>query len=214
MKAKLIVLLLILTAFRQPILAQRVLRFGLSGGLNDNLIHATYLGPNSESKGLWDYAGGISLEHRLTSTFTLTYDLLYSRQGGAELITSKIGYGSEKLISKLSYLTLPAMVRYQFGGGRVFISGGPQIGYFLKAKWYAASFGEGSSKSWDLSSFHRLDAGLTAGLGYHLGRHFVIESRYYHGLNPINKPNPQTHTYHENHKIYNRTWASNLVLYF
>ncbi|AKD56787.1 porin family protein [Spirosoma radiotolerans] len=214
MKAKLIVLLLVLTGLKEPILAQSALRLGLSGGLNGNLIHANYLGPNSESKGLWDYTGGISLEHRLTPSFTVTYNLLYSRQGGIELITSKLGLGSDQMISKLSYLTLPAMLRYQFGVRRVFISGGPQIGYFLKAEWYAARFGEGSAERWNLSSMHRFDAGLTAGIGYRLGRHFVIESRYYYGLNPINKPDNQTHTYYNDYKEFNRTWASNLVYYF
>jgi hypothetical protein len=175
------------------------------------MIHATYLGPNSESKPLWDYTGGVSLEHRLTSTLTVSYELLYSRQGGVELITSKIGYGSSKMVTKFSYLTLPVMVRYNIGGGRVFISGGPQIGYFLKAKWYSGDF-EGSAESWDLSTMHRLDAGLTAGLGFRLGKHFVVESRYYYGLNPVNKPDPQTHTYYN--KLHNRTWASKLIYYF
>lgn len=208
MKGKLIVLLLILTAFKQPIVAQPRLRFGLLGGLNGNLIHATYLGPNSESKPRWDYTTGVSVDHRLTSSLTLSYNVLYSRQGGAELITSKIGYGSTKMMTEFSYLTLPVMVRYNLGGGRFFISGGPQIGYLLKAKWYAAGF-EGSAQSWDLAYMRRFDVGLTGGLGYRLGRHVVLESRYYYGLNPFNETDPQT-----NYKEYNRTWASNLVYYF
>ncbi len=209
MKGKLIVLLLILTAFKQPVLAQSALRFGLSGGLNGNLIHTNHLGPNSESKGLWDYTGGISLEHRLTSSLTLSYNLLYSRQGGVELITSKLpGYGSTKMITEFCYLTLPVMVRYNLGGGRFFMSGGPQFGYLLKAKWYAAGF-EGSAQSWDLAYMRRFDVGLTSGLGYRLGKHVVLESRYYYGLNPFNESDPQT-----NYKEYNRTWASNLVYYF
>ncbi|AUD04111.1 porin family protein [Spirosoma pollinicola] len=208
MKGKLIVLLLILTAFKQPIVAQPRLRFGLLGGLNGNLIHATYLGPNSESKPRWDYTTGVSVDHWLTSSLTLGYNLLYSRQGGAELITSKIGYGSTKMMTEFSYLTLPVMVRYHLGGGRFFISGGPQIGYLLKAKWYAAGF-ESSAQSWDLAYMRRFDVGLTGGLGYRLGRHVVLESRYYYGLNPFNETDPQT-----NYKEYNRTWASNLVYYF
>jgi hypothetical protein len=208
MKAKLFILLMILTAVKQPLVAQPRLRFGITGGINQNLIHATYWGPNSEPKPIWDYTAGISLEHRLTPSLTLTYNLLYSRQGGAELITSKIGYGSSKMITKFSYLTLPVMVRYNVGGGRFFISGGTQIGYFLKAKWYAAGF-ERSAENWDLAYMRRLDAGLTGGLGYRMGKHVVIESRYYYGLNPFNKTDPQL-----NYKEYNRTWTSNLAYYF
>lgn len=208
MRAKLIGLLVFVIALRQPIVAQSRLRFGIMGGINENLIHATYWGPNSEAKPIWDYTAGVSLEHRLTSSLTLTYNLLYSRQGGAELITSKIGYGSTKMITKFSYLTLPVMVRYNVGGGRFFISGGPQIGYFLKAKWYAAGL-EGSAENWDLAYMRRLDAGLTGGLGYRIGRHVVLESRYYYGLNHFNETDPQT-----NYKEYNRTWTSNLVYYF
>ena len=209
MKAKWIVLLVLIIALKQSIVAQSRLLFGITGGVNQNLIHATYWGPNSESKLIWDYTAGVSLEQRLTSSLTVTYNLLYSHQGGAELITSKLpGYGSSKMITKFSYLTLPVMVRYHVGGGRFFLSGGPQIGYLLKAKWYAAGF-EGSAENWDLADRHRLDVGLTGGLGYRIGKHVVIESRYYYGLPHFNETDPQI-----NYKEYNRTWASNLAYYF
>ncbi|MVM32300.1 outer membrane beta-barrel protein [Spirosoma sp. HMF4905] len=213
MKAKLIVLFLALTAFNLPGLAQTSFRIGLTAGANDDLIHFSWMPSINKSTTLWRYNAGVSFGHRLTPSLSVAYDLLYSRQGGVDIETSVLGYGSHQTIYKVDYLSLPIMVRYHPGGRRVFMAGGPQFGYLLAAKSVDPTFSETSV--WDLQYCYRLDVGLMAGLGYRLGKHLVLSSRYYYGMKPIQKPDPSTGVYSDAaQKLYNRIWSSNLTYYF
>lgn len=100
------------------------------------------------------------------------------------------------------YVQVPLMARLGWGrerkGFQVFFQAGPQFGYFLnettKSNFTLNNANLASRTSYivaqdTMAVEHRVDYGITAGLGLefshpHLG-HFLLEGRYYYGLGNI-----------------------------
>ncbi|GAB3953276.1 hypothetical protein GCM10028805_36650 [Spirosoma harenae] len=215
MKAILVWGVLTVVATLQVVQAQSAFRLGVTGGANQSLINYSQVADYHKLQPIWGYNAGISFEHRLSSTLRVGYDLLYSQQGGTEVATNPRDNRNYELIMKIDYLSLPLMVRYQIAGGRFLIAGGPQLGYLLQERTIDPQLGEIAGYRWNLDYFHRVDLGLTGGLGYQIGKHLLFSTRYTTSLRPINGPYPQSSTYSEYaNKIYNRVWSTNLTYYF
>ncbi|GAB3223718.1 hypothetical protein GCM10027423_59040 [Spirosoma arcticum] len=117
----------------------------------------------------------------------------------------------------LDYLALPIMLRIRPKGERVFLEVGGQLGYLLDDKFY---FKSTPNQVVPIQHTQPVDAGLTGGVGYRLGKHFVVDARYYYGMKPILTDfavvNPQTggSTLYVIENWYNRVYLLNLSYYF
>lgn len=164
---------------------------------------------------LWQYNAGIALEQRFSPHIALSYQLLYSKQGSSTPVSGS--GGNDKVINQFDYISLPVMLRLNRGASKFFLEVGGQGGYLLEGKGY---FGSSKNQASTYHYVHRLDFGLTGGVGYKLSNHFVVDARYYYGLNPIladhTEPNPQTGipTFYRVVKWYNRVSSLNLSYYF
>lgn len=185
-------------------------KFGVTSGLNASQIKAF-----DRSDLLWQYNAGLTLEQKISPGISLSYQLLYTKQGSSNSVTGLSG--SDKIINELNYLNVPIMLRLNRGSKRFFLEVGGQVGYLLDGKGYFKSSKDQFSP---FHHTHKVDFGLTGGIGYRMGNHFVIDSRYYHGLNTIlsdyTAPDPATGTptFYRVSRWYNRTYSLNLSYYF
>jgi Outer membrane protein beta-barrel domain len=191
-------------------------RLGLIGGVNAGLIK-NQAGYQSI---LWRYNAGITVEQRFSPAIGLIYQLIYSKQG--ETVNSRgynayTGKTTDKQVIGFDYMALPVMLRVRPKGERAFLEAGGQIGYLIHKSFYLASQ---PNQVIPIQHTQPIDVGLTGGIGYRLGKHVVVDGRYYYGMKPLREnytaPDPQTgiSTYYRVEKWYNRVWSLNLSYYF
>ncbi|WP_461151975.1 porin family protein [Spirosoma pulveris] len=200
-----------LVTYGQPNITYQV---GLTSGLNAALIKNN----TGLQKSRWTYNVGASLEQRFSPAVALVYQLLYSRQG--ETVDLKYG-GTGPVVGHqfitFDYVTLPIMLRIRPKAERVFLELGGQVGRLVN-NYIRITDPINQEKKFDHT--HPWDAGFTGGLGYRIGQHLVIDSRYYHGLKPIladfTSVNPQTGVPMLNRQDtwYNRVYSLNCSYYF
>ncbi len=189
-------------------------RFGISSGLNATQIQRS-LTPTDLT---WQYNAGGVLEQKFSPVIAIAYEILYSRQGSSLSTTNALIGGTDRYIIAFDYASIPVILRFRPKGERAFVELGGQIGYLLNAKSYYASNKEKTLVSY--AHTNKVDAGLTGGIGYRFGNHFVVDLRYFYGMNPIlanySAPDPQTSitTYYKVEKWYNRVSSLNIAYYF
>lgn len=185
-------------------------KFGLTGGVN-----AAQLQQIVRSHILWRYNTGVTVEQNISPGISVAYQLLYSQQGSSTP-TSGI-QGNDRIINTFNYISLPVTVRVSPKTNSLFFAVGVQGGYLLDGKGY---FSSSINQATVFRNTHKIDAGPTGGIGYRLSNHWVMETRYYHGLRPIlsdfTAADPQTgiSTLYRSPKWYNRVWSLNLSYYF
>ena len=188
-------------------------RLGVTGGLNVGQV-ATPDAKNTSDL-LWRYNGGLCLEQRFSPTIALIYQLQYVRQG-SNTLTNTIG-GPPISKTEYIYATLPVLLRYQPRAQRGFVEIGGQVGYFLDGTIYFVYM---PNKALSHQYVANLDAGLTGGVGYNLGKHLVLDGRYYYSLRKINpdfvSTDPTTGQTNTIHTVpqFHRVWSLNLSYYF
>ncbi len=150
---------------------------------------STVKGPDaSDNKSLLGFHAGVSLPLvNLSEQLGLRGELVYSQQG------AKSGYGegsySSETKSRLNYLNLPILARYQTKSG-FFAEAGLQPGLLLSAKVKRASSGmygggeETTDIKKDLNSF---DLGVPIGAGYVFKKKIGVSARVAPGLLNVNK---------------------------
>ena len=185
---------------------QNITRYGVTGGLNlsrvKNSINLT--GP------LWSYRVGLALERDFSEKLSLTGELVYSRQGGS---VSDVFSG--KYITNFDYLAVPLIARYRPSGKNFFIQAGGRIGFLVHNK---EVYTHNNSEA-RLDHLRSLDAGILGGIGYRLGRHFVVDARYYYGLTTMFKdhwvldPVTLEPIFLATPKSFHRVWSLNLTVY-
>ncbi|MCU0371245.1 MAG: PorT family protein [Bacteroidales bacterium] len=174
-------------------------KFGLDGGFNFSNMTGT-----EGAKFLENFNLGLYFDIQLkenSNWFLHTGALLKSDMGatGIELYSLDESYLDSSFIGgsierTLKYINIPALVRYRFTN-HFFIELGPMLGVLTKA---TDEFYNIVQKDEDLSllikvtdQYKWFDAGLQAGLGYHLlkgtGVNFGV--RYYQGLMDVKKDN-------------------------
>jgi hypothetical protein len=130
-------------------------------------------------------AGGGFVVLPVSRPFAVQIEALRSPKG-AKVGSNDVG-GTTSLL--LDYFDVPVLVRVSAPGPRGFhVFGGPYMGTRLSAKseykQLVNSMNSGSHQ--DISdSVKRVDLGVVAGGGMHLGRHGVIDGRYAWGLRNI-----------------------------
>lgn len=167
------------------------IEFGILGGLNFSSISGL-----EGSKPIMKPNLGIYFDFRMrnpslyihTGFFPLstmgTGNLAVYSTNNANLDEAFVG-GSVKKV--FNYFSLPLFVKYKFENF-IYLEGGPQLGLMYNAtdKFSNKVFNSDDVKFFKdvRDQYHKLDAGLTVGLGYRLqrGNGINISARYYWGL--------------------------------
>ncbi len=168
-------------------------QFGFTAGLNAATISGGTSASTDSRSNRYDFVGGFTMNYAFNEMFGLQPELLYSRQGMK--ITSS---GAEGTI-KISYITVPVLVRFALTDGKDAARPALFIGPYLAMKaGCSASFQAGTiSQSGDCASttvdvpVKSIDFGAAIGGEVMLGSLGVF-ARYGAGLTSIDdtKPNP------------------------
>ena len=146
--------------------------FGIKGGFNAAFVE-TDSGFKTESRN--GFHIGIYGENRLSDTFAIQPELMYSQQGFTET------NGSGEREQKLDYINLPIMLKAYLVPG-LYIEAGPQIGLAINDKEEFRNFLGESSVTRDPESF---DYGVGLGAGFKLVNGASIGVRYNIGLGDL-----------------------------
>jgi hypothetical protein len=174
------------------------IEFGLTGGFNRNHIFGM-----PDAKGANNFNLGFYFDFKLKKEkrwFLYTGVLVKSTMGATidvyslddpTLDTVFVGGSVER---KINYFNVPVSIKYRFD--RIFLLGGFQFGLRSKAsdifKDSYNSKDDVTYKQLTKDNYKRLDAGLTAGLGYKFkyGIRMNLGLRYYYGLVDIFREGP------------------------
>jgi Outer membrane protein beta-barrel domain len=159
-----------------PALAQG-LGWGVKGGVNFATQRSDQDQDDDVSIGYRiGIVGGAFFTWPMGDRFAFQPEVLYSEQGST---VDELGV---KAKTKVDYLQVPVLVRYRVSRS-VFVTGGPSMGFKLRAK-ASAEFGDSSSQV-DISEFvEDFDLGIAVGGGMEFGR-YAVEGRYTFGLSNI-----------------------------
>lgn len=176
-------------------------KFGAKAALNI----ANLTGDLEDNSSLIGFQVGAFAEFKFSEKFSFQPELLYSTQGAktsysedysqelrgqsfakAVVDTSSNNYSENYSNTyKLSYLTIPLMLKY-YATPKFNVEVGPQIAFLLSAKddySYENSEGDAESGSEDMKEFtSALDFSLNFGLGYDITENIVAGLRYNLGL--------------------------------
>ncbi len=186
--------------------------FGIDGGLTLSTLQGALGAENRSGLNLgfyfdvktknpaWVLSTGLMLRGPMGATGLPVYSLNNSTLDGA--------FKNGNVSTKLSYLFLPAAMKYTFQN-RFFLKGGIQLGLLTRAKdQFLNTIADEDDLTYTLNrkgDFHPVDAGMIAGIGYRLqkGHGMNLGINYYHGLIDavINDNTPNQ---------YNRAWYFNL----
>lgn len=167
MKKLLIIPLIVLSS---TLFAQKF-QFGLKGGLNVSNFTRTSFN-NVDNKAIVGLHGGALLSLLLGDHFAIQPEALISTQGAK--LASDVGFDDGNY--KLTYLTIPVMLKGRFNGG-FYLETGPQFGFKLKENIPGANNTENFAKN--------ADFGWGAGLGFHGKSGLGIGGRYILGLSKV-----------------------------
>lgn len=163
MKKLLVSAILLATGF---VNAQDI-KFGAKLGLNI----ANISGDIEDNKALFGANLGGFAEITLSDKLAFQPELLFSMQG------SKY----EDIATKLNYINIPLLAKYNLNE-KFSVLAGPQIGFLMSAKL------KDSNESLDVKDgFNTFDFGLNVGAGYNVTENIIVDARYNFGLSNILK---------------------------
>lgn len=160
-------ILLVFALFIVANIAKSQINIGLKGGLNISKISGTI-----QFSSIPSFAVGAYTQIPLNDNIDFQPEIIYNATGG-KFETAK---------TKLNYINLPLLAKYNVANTDLSIIGGPQLGLVLSAN--TTSEGITESIKQEVNSFEF--SGVT-GLQYSLSDKFIIGSRYQFGLSNIFK---------------------------
>ena len=168
MKKLLIIPLILMST---GLLAQNF-QLGLKAGANiSNFTNTNFR--DVDNKAIVGFHGGAILSLLFGDHFAIQPEALISTQGAK---MNFVDNAIEDESYKLTYLTVPVMLKGRFNGG-FYLEAGPQFGFKLDENIPGANTGENFAKN--------LDLGLGAGLGFHGKSGLGIGGRYVIGLSKV-----------------------------
>lgn len=147
------------------------LYFGVKAGAN----YSDFTNANFETEGLQGFHAGALVGYKINDNFAIQEEFLYSTQG-AKL---KGGLMDGEDI-KLSYVTVPILLKYKTNFG-LYFEVGPQIGILVDEDF--TSLGINS----DTKFAEKIDGGVAGGIGYQFKNGLGIGVRYYMSLTDVTK---------------------------
>jgi len=202
--------LLICLSASLTVYGQNGIRVGITGGPNASQIktHWYLMGR------LWRYNTGLAIAKPLSGNFSLSSELVYSREGSRSEF-NRPGIDT-KQITHFDYISLPIMVRFRPGGKALFVQAGGKFSYLVNHEMIFIN--NNNTRTSSLNHLRQWDAGATGGVGYWLGNHVTVDLRYYHGLAPLMKKHwvldPDTlESFYGADRWVNRVWSLNMTIY-
>ncbi len=170
------------------------IEFGLEGGFN-----WAWISGMETNKALSNLNLGFYFDIKIKDQWYLDTGLLVKSTLGVDNLTDKdlafLGVDTYEddgnYSQRMNYFLVPALVKYKFKNN-VYVEAGPQFGLMYKG-WveYIATIEDKTTrvKDYNTDMINRLDAGLTAGVGYRLlkGLGWTLGAEYYYGLVNIYK---------------------------
>lgn len=147
------------------------LHFGVRAGAN----FSDFANANFETEGLLGFHAGAIVGFRISDSFSIEEEFLFSQQG-AKL---KGGLLDGKNV-KLSYVTVPILLKYKSPIG-LFVEAGPQVGILVDEDVKALGVPS------DTDFAEKIDAGITGGIGYQFKNGLGISARYYISFTDVTK---------------------------
>src|SRR6218665_1532848 len=173
MKKNLFLLLFALLPFFQ-MQAQHKFKLGINGGATYSKFRNQDVGTINGTYG-FGFMAGLSAEYYLKDNLSLKANLSYDRKSSRAKSTLSVReyYDSypivyrQKITYNYDYLTLPIMVKFDFGKNKdFFINGGPFIGYLLQSELKSKMKPSYPTDPLDTTdSYNSFDYGLTVGFG-------------------------------------------------
>lgn len=166
---KIVFTFLLATFFVGNSFSQSKLKVGFNGGLTYSSFRGN---PQIETLDAGvDFLVGVSFEYQLKERLSLVANINYDRKTATdnpyiEIFESPDDpgfYGRVKIKFKNQFISLPILLKYQFGpNNSLYINGGPFMSYMLKSELWN-DYDERSSDQTD--NYKSLDFGLTFGFG-------------------------------------------------
>lgn len=170
------------------------LEFGLEGGVNfsnisnlegDKALSSFNLGFyfDIKLKNQWNLYTGVLVKSKLGDNKLTENDLKFLE------ITPEPEDGTYS--QRINYFIIPALIKYNFDN-RIYVEGGPQIGYMRKA-WVEFNSDTDAKeiriREFNTDKLNRIDAGVSVGTGYVLkpNNGMTVGVRYYMGLANVYK---------------------------
>lgn len=148
------------------------LSFGIKVGAN----YSDFSNANFDTEGLTGFHAGAIINFKLSGKWSIQEEFLYSQQGAK--IKNATFINSEDL--KLSYLTVPVVIKYH-----------TNIGIYAEFGGQASMLTENAKNTSFKDFADKIDAGAVAGLGYQFkfgpGKGLGLGARYYYGLLDVGK---------------------------
>lgn len=170
------------------------LEFGLEGGLNWSSISGFESNNYRRSFNL-----GFYFDFRIKNQWNFYTGVLVKSQLGTEKLTENdrlllevpIEEGNGSYSQVINYFIVPALIKYRFKN-YFYLEAGPQAGLRYSA-WTEYTLKSDNSdvrvRDYNEEKINRIDAGITAGIGYKLlkGKGFTFGFKYYQGLANVYK---------------------------
>lgn len=162
-------------------------------------LSQTMFSPGISQKMLPGIMGGAAVRYIEENHFGIIAELNYVQRGWKEDF-KEAPYSFQR---ELSYLQIPLLAHIYFGGKRVkfFFNAGPEVGFLLsnrsKSNFDVSKIDElpdfpavhRNTKQFTMAVKNKIDYGISAGLGLELNinpkNSFILEGRFYYGLNNI-----------------------------
>jgi hypothetical protein len=175
-------LFLVTSVFSSKIIAQNSLEYGVKFGLNlsDLITDESRISPRPT------FSFGVESAFRLTESWQLQTELLYSRQGNVRRGRTSEGVRFDNTLI-LDYINIPLMANYFVAEG-FYVGAGPQVGILVRALQDDTT-GFMSSQQSVNSRYKALDFSGVFNVGYLTEWGFSVGLRYQLGLIDILQEN-------------------------
>jgi hypothetical protein len=165
---------------------------GAKAGVNFSNYGGDEVGDSSARTG---FHIGLVSEFKLTETFAIAPELLFSQQGSQT--ETKFDVGGSEFVREdkqtLNYINIPIAAKYYITEG-LSIHAGPQIGFLVSANskydektTIGGVTTEESAEVDNKDGFESVDFGVFGGLGYELPMGVFFQARYTAGLSSVFK---------------------------
>jgi len=145
---------------------QNDIRLGITGGPNSSQIESHW----GQGGRLWNYNAGLAFTRPLPGNFSLSSELVYSREGNR----SRPGTDTKRF-THFDYISLPAMVRFRPGGKALFVQAGGKFSYLINHEMIFIN--NNNTRTSSLNHLRQWDAGALGGVGVWLGSHVTVDLR-------------------------------------
>jgi opacity protein-like surface antigen len=143
----------------------QLVKFGIKAGVN----YANFEGSDLQTDAITSYHAGLVTEIKLTDSFSLQPELLYSTQGA-----SYKNAGTE-FKNELGYLSIPVLAKIHLNK-TVSLDLGPQASFLLSER-----------NAFDINNAETFEFAAVGGLGFNVTKHFFLQARYVLGLTEVSK---------------------------